>query len=187
MDRFCYLGDVIGAGGGCELASRARVRCAWGKFHELSPFLTERGASLKLKGKVYKACVRSVMVYASETWPMKLEDQQRLERAEMMMVRWMCGVTVKNTIASEELRKRLNIEQVSDVVRRGRIRWFGHVQRRPEGHCLKECQKLLSDVRVGQGRGRKTWIECVNGDMKEMGLSVEETQDRDLWKGIFFR
>ena len=32
VDKFCYLGDVIGKSGGAEEASRARVRCAWGKF-----------------------------------------------------------------------------------------------------------------------------------------------------------
>jgi len=40
VDRFCYLGDLIGgAGGGAELASRARVRCAGAKFRELAPEL----------------------------------------------------------------------------------------------------------------------------------------------------
>jgi len=47
VDKFCYLGDTIGAGGGAEEAVRARVRCAWAKFKELAPVLTSRGASLK--------------------------------------------------------------------------------------------------------------------------------------------
>ena len=79
VDRFCYLGDMISAGGGAELSSRMRVRCAWRKFRELSPILTSRGASLNIKEKNYKACVQSVMVYGSETWPMKVESKQRLE------------------------------------------------------------------------------------------------------------
>jgi hypothetical protein len=90
VKKFCYLGDMIGAGGGVEEASRARVRCAWAKFRELSPILTARGASLKVKGKVYRACVQSVLVYGSETWAMKVDDMRRLERTERMMVRWMC-------------------------------------------------------------------------------------------------
>ena len=40
VSKFCYLGDMIGSGGGAEEASRARVRCAWGKFRELAPILT---------------------------------------------------------------------------------------------------------------------------------------------------
>jgi len=77
VDKFRYLGDMIGAGGGAEEASRARVRSAWAKFKELTPVLTARGASLKVKGKVYKACVQRVLVYSSETWPVKVEDMQR--------------------------------------------------------------------------------------------------------------
>jgi hypothetical protein len=49
--------------------------------------LTARGASLKLKGKIYSARVRSVMIYGSETWPMRVEDKQRMERTQRMTVR----------------------------------------------------------------------------------------------------
>jgi len=77
VDKFCYLGDLIGAGGGVEEASRARVRCAWGKFMKLAPVLTSRGASLKVKGKVYRACIQSVLGYASETWAVKVDDMAR--------------------------------------------------------------------------------------------------------------
>ena len=45
VPTFCYLGDTLGAGGGVEEATRARVRCAWAKFKELSPILTALGAS----------------------------------------------------------------------------------------------------------------------------------------------
>ena len=38
VGMFCYLGDMIGSGGGAEEASRARVRCASGKFRDLAPF-----------------------------------------------------------------------------------------------------------------------------------------------------
>jgi len=58
VSKFCYLGDMISASGGSELASSTRTRCAWTKFRELSPkFLPSRGVSLKVKGKTYKAFV----------------------------------------------------------------------------------------------------------------------------------
>ena len=58
VTTFCYLGDMIGAGGGAGDASRTRVRCAWGKFNELKPVLAEIGTSLKLKGKIYRPVYR---------------------------------------------------------------------------------------------------------------------------------
>ena len=121
VDKFCYLGDVIGKGGGAEEASRARVRCAWGKFRDLRRLLTARGASLRVKGKIYRACVQRVLVYGSETWAMKVVDMQRLLRTENNMVRWMSGVTLKDKRSSEELRSRLGFVGVDRVVRRGRL------------------------------------------------------------------
>jgi hypothetical protein len=182
VDEFCYLGDMVGCGGGAENASRVRIRSAWKKFRELSPILTERGASLKLKGKVYSACVRSALTYGSETWPMKVADRQRLERAEGMMVRYMCGVTLRDRRSSEELRQRLGIDSVSNVVRRNRLRWFGHVERKDENDWVKACQRLEVDGRRGRGRGRKTWRECVKDDMKVLGLVEKDAQDRLKWR-----
>ena len=43
------------------------------EIQELNLMMTARRASLKLKGKIYSACVRSSMIYGSETWLMKLK------------------------------------------------------------------------------------------------------------------
>ena len=48
VTKFCYLGDTLEAGGGADEEARARVRCAWAKFKELSPILTARGASMEI-------------------------------------------------------------------------------------------------------------------------------------------
>src|SRR3989441_2852638 len=63
VDKSCYLSDVIAKGCGAEEVSRARVRCAWRKFWDLRRLLTARGASLRVKGKIYRACVQRVLVY----------------------------------------------------------------------------------------------------------------------------
>jgi len=154
VDRFCYLGDMISESGGAEQASRMRMRCASKMFRELSPILTAKGASLKLKGKIYKACIQSVMIYGTETWPMRIEDMQRLQRAERMMVRWICGVTLKDRIASEELLAHVGVESVSLLVRRGTLRWFGYVERKPVDDWVKNCQELDVNAKVGRENGR---------------------------------
>ena len=53
------------------------------------PFLTSKAPSLKMKGQVYSACVRSGMTYGSEIWALKVEHEEKLNRAEMRMIRWM--------------------------------------------------------------------------------------------------
>ena len=115
---------MISANGGAGSAAM-RVRSAWCKFNELLQILMAKGVSLHIKGVIYRACVQRVMVYKSETWPVKVEDMQRLERTERMMMRWMCGVRLKDRVASERLREQLGVDSVFDVVRVGRLRWFG--------------------------------------------------------------
>ena len=73
VSEFCYLGDMFSAGGGCELAAITRCKCAWGKFRQLLPLLTNRHLPLLTRGKVYSSCVRSVMLHAAETWAMKVD------------------------------------------------------------------------------------------------------------------
>ena len=71
VGQFCYLGDVLNGEGGASMVSINRVRSGWKKFRELSGVLTIKKVVLRLKGRVYAACVRSAMLYGSETWAAK--------------------------------------------------------------------------------------------------------------------
>jgi len=46
---------------------------------------------------VYSSCVRSSMLHGSETWPVRKENEMALQWAEMGMVRWICGVKLKES------------------------------------------------------------------------------------------
>ena len=184
VPKFCYLGDTLGAGGGVDEAARARVRCAWAKFKELLPILTARGASHRTKGKIFRVCVQSVLIYGTETWAMKAENLRSLERAERMMVRWMCGVSLKDRKQSEDLYSLLGIQNVAKVVRYGRLRWFGHVERKNGDDWVSACRNVVvAGVRC-VGRGRKTWRECVKEDTDELGLHQEWAVFKDVWRGL---
>ena len=131
-----------------------------------------------MKGKAYKAYVQRVLVYGSETWPVKSEDMQRLERTERLMVRWMCGVSLKNRISSEDLNRRLGVERVADVVRCGRLRWFGHLERKNSDDWVSACRNFVMAGPKGKGRSKKTWDECVRHDLRLVGLKAEWAQNK---------
>ena len=97
-----------------------------------------------------------------------------LERAEKMMIRWMCGVTLRNGKTSEEIRNRLGIVSVSDLVRQGRLRWFGHVERKDADDWVSACSNMAVSGERGRDRDRKTWKECVADDMKQLRLRQED-------------
>jgi hypothetical protein len=71
-------------------------------------------------------------------------------------------------------------------VRRGRLLWFGHVERQSPDDWVKMCSDLVVEGAGGKGRGKKTWQEYIIEDMKQMGLRRCDTQDRTMWRnGVF--
>jgi len=45
------------------------------------------------------------MLHGRETWPVSKENEVALQRAKMRMVRWMCGIKLKDRFPSKELRQ----------------------------------------------------------------------------------
>jgi len=37
-------------------------------------------------------CVRICLIYGSETWPVRVEHELKLNRTELSMIKWMCKV-----------------------------------------------------------------------------------------------
>ena len=96
VDAFCYLGDMSDQTGGCFNAITARIGSARKNFRDLLPVLTNKGISLRLRGHAYNACIRSILLYASETWPAKADDINWLIRTDNSMVRWICSVKLSD-------------------------------------------------------------------------------------------
>jgi hypothetical protein len=78
-------------------------------------------------------------VYGSETLALKFGDVQRMMSTERMMVRWMCGVSLR--------------------MRRCRLRWFGHVERKSGHDWVSKCRDLVVEGVKGVGRRRKKCME----------------------------
>jgi len=76
--------------------------------------------------------VRSSMLHGSETWPVRKENEVALQRAEMRMIRWICGLKLQDRVPSKELRERLGLDDIISVLQQNRLRWYGHVLRKED-------------------------------------------------------
>ena len=66
-----------------------------------------------------------ISMYGSEIWPVRAEDMCCMERNDMRMIQWMCNVSLKDRLRSDELR--LNLESIGRCVQNRRLCWFGHI------------------------------------------------------------
>ena len=116
---------------------------------------------------------------------MKADLENLLEVTEMKMARWMCGVSLREQKTSKEIRDRLGIEQIGEVLRKSRLRWYGHVMRKNDNDGVKQCTLLEVQGKGPRGGTWKTWDKTVREDMKRKGLKEEDAVDRKRWrKGI---
>ena len=54
----------------------------------------------------------------------------------------MCGVSLQDRISAENIMLHLGVEKVLNVVRRGRLRWFGHFERKEECDWVSACRNI---------------------------------------------
>ena len=180
---FSYLGDRLNASGGCETTMTARVRIGWIKFKECGELLLGRRFSLKMKGMVYRSCVRSAMLYGCETWCLRENEMIILIRTERAMVRSMCGVKLVDGKNTEDLMKILDLkENLDKMAHANGVRWYGHVVRRDEESILKKAMMLQVNGQRKRGRPKQTWKRQVEESLKKVGLRVEEATDRARWR-----
>ena len=106
VDKVCYLGVMLSVDGDADEAVETRIQNGWNKFRQLVPLLTNKDISLIVSGRLYSSCLRSSMLHGSETWPVRKENEVALQRAEMRMVIWMCGVKLQDRVPSKGLRER---------------------------------------------------------------------------------
>ena len=116
----------------------------------------------------------------------RADDMHHLEQTERMMVSWMCSASLKNRVSSEELNRRLDIVGVADVVRHGRLRWFGHLERKGGNDWVSTCRNIEVVGIKCRGRSRKTWGECVRQDLDLLSLKKEWAKDRAKWRGFIW-
>jgi len=94
----------------------------------------------------------------------------------------MCGVSPKEEKSSDELLGRLGILSVADVVRKDRLRWYGHVERKDVEDRVSKCRRLEVQGCRGRGRPKKIWEQSEKCDIRKYGMQRVKPFDKDKWR-----
>ncbi|KAF3677843.1 Tubulin-folding cofactor B [Capsicum annuum] len=102
-------------------------------------------------------------------------------KAEMRMLRWMCGLTRGDRVRNVTVREKVGVALLEDKMREGRLRWFGHVMRRGTDAPVCRCERLALDgFRRRRARPKKYWREVIRHDMEQLLLTEDMTLDRKI-------
>ena len=174
VKTFKYLGSTLAEDGELDAEVNHRVPSGWRNWKRVYGVLCDRRMKVKIKGKVHKMIVRPAMVYRAETLAVK-KAHEKMEVAEMKMLRWMCGVTRLDKIRNEKIRGTTKVGEISKKVQERRMRRDEYVGKRVMGIEVQGSRR---------GRPKKRWAFCVKDDLREKGLSGEEVYDRAAWRRL---
>jgi len=71
-------------------------------------------------------------------------------------------VCLKNSISSVELFRLLDVERVADVVRCGRLRWFGHLEQKGRDDLVYSCRSFEVAGPKNRDRSKSTFDDLAS-------------------------
>ena len=165
-DGYRYLGGVVPS---VQEDLRRRRGLAWTAFRSIRVVLQSGSLSDRLRGRLFKAIVETVLLYNMETWTVTTALESRLNAVHAGLLRAAFGIHFPNKVANEVIYRRAELKPPSEVIRERRLRLAGHVIR-AEDYCPEPLQDvLLTNLQGPRRRGQaksRCYTDCLFADAK---------------------
>ena len=129
VSYFKYLGAFCSADGTNFKELSSRIGRASASFRELDKVWRDRNINLDTKMKFYAACVLSTLLYACKCWILTERDKARLDAFDMRCQRKILRDVWSEHNTNSSIISRTKQPQLTVVIRKHRLQWFGRLQR----------------------------------------------------------
>ena len=186
VDKFEYLGSLLSWDNNCSEEIRRRIGKAAGAMASLRHVWNGKKLTVQNKLRILTACVFSVLLYASETWTLKETDKKKLLAFEMKCYRRILGISSKDMIRNEDLRKTIAREEtIIDTIKKRKLRLFGHICRMNDNRLIMYTIFAKIDGKPRRGRPCREWLDDTKDWCGRSGQDLlHRSQDRRMWKKL---
>ncbi|KAK6762080.1 hypothetical protein RB195_022977 [Necator americanus] len=205
VDEFCYLGCTLKNNGSYERDVQQRFAKATSAFNSLTKCLWSTPITNEVKLRVYLSAIHPIMMYGSETWAAPSTVMERFDCTERKLLRRLLGYFWPRVCHNEDLYAEIDVvyrrmtrgryqhlAPPSKAAKVNRLRFFGHILRRPADRLVQRVLKSSSDSswKKPLGRKRKFWTEVVKEDLRTLGVDRQfrrDAEDREGWAELCSR
>ncbi|CAF3348204.1 unnamed protein product [Rotaria socialis] len=190
-DKFTYLGCAISRDQKMKMELEARLTKATTAFNMLRNVVWYRkNVSISAKLKIFRSCVLPVLLYGSETWCPTVAQEKRFATFYMKCLRTLVGLNLGDRAPNQAILQITGQPAVEGIMRRNRLRWFGHVNIMVDDQDAATLVKktifsyLPNEKRPGNVGVRKRWEHKIIEDLEKSNVKNwrRETIDRDSWR-----
>jgi hypothetical protein len=111
--------------------------------------------------RVYNVLAKPPLVYGSEAWTAKKQDEKRLEAAEMRFVRRTAGHIILDKKRNKHILEEFQVERITTYLQQDRAQWKSHIERMTDTRWPKLITSYKPPGKRSLGRPLKRWSETV--------------------------
>ncbi|XP_058816287.1 uncharacterized protein LOC131679564 [Topomyia yanbarensis] len=173
VESFQYLGSQMASDGGTKIDIGARIKKARAAFASYRNIWKNNQISRRTKTRIFNSNVKSVLLYASETWCVSVENTQRLQVFINRCLRYIIRAWwPHNWISNAELHRRCHQKPIATEIRERKWRWVGHTLRRGGNEICKQALDWNPAGHRSRGRPTGSWWRSLSKEIKEVDESL---------------
>lgn len=182
-DNFKYLGTNISSTGTCERDITSRITMGKMATKSLHGILWNENIRQETKLHIFHSIVESIVLYGAEMWPQTQTTRNRIRTVELDFMRRCLKVTRRDRIRTEEIWRRMGVEQsITKTLENRALQWYGHVKRMPKQRWPRKVTEWSPFGRRRRGRPALSWENYIKSIMAEKGLREGDWENKDFWK-----
>ena len=188
VKQFTYLGSIIASDGHIEAELQKRMSKASMSFEWLRERLWNNyNVSIRVKWKIYRAIIRSTLLYGAETWAVYRSHAKKLHAFTMRHMRSIMKIRWQDKVTNIKVLNRERLHSMEDLLIRKNLRWTGHLLRMPTDHLPRQVlYSQQPDGRGPRGRPRGRYKDTIERNLKKGDIDTNSWKSlaiqRDVWR-----
>jgi hypothetical protein len=142
--------------------------------------------SKRVKIRIFNTNVKSILLYACETWKTTNQITRRLQLFVNQCLRRIMSTKRTDKITKEELRRITQQKPIENQMKRRKLNWIGHTLLKEVGAIEKTALDWNPQGYRKRGRPKRTWRRTIEDEIRRTGRTWNEVKgiagDRNAWK-----
>ncbi|KAL7723952.1 hypothetical protein ACLKA6_002020 [Drosophila palustris] len=188
VDKFPYLGTIITNNGGVDEDVESRLTKARSAFGRMYRVWRNQRLSRRTKLRIFNACIKTILLYGSETW---LTSQRMILKLQVFInkcLRIICSVFWPNRISNSDLWQLANEVPIQQQLMKKKWSWIGHALRKPHNSITRTALEWNPQGSRRDGRPKCTWRRTTRIELTRHNISwdmaKQTAQNRVRWRNL---
>lgn len=159
VNKYKYLGTIVNDKNEYTKEIIVRIEKARSAFVNMKKVFCSRDLSLKLRTRLVKCYIYSILLYGMEAWTVNKYCMNKIDAFEMWIYRRILKISWTHRVSNVEVLRRMNKEkEITLNIKQRKLQYFGHIMRGQKYQLLQVIMQGKIQGKRSVGRRRMSWL-----------------------------